>query len=118
MLNDITIDEKYREINKRRMDYFIPSYLQKFINKNDVICSIGCGTGYDVELLNDLGYDAYGIDPGSRTEDWKKRSIEIQKKLKVGFARDFPFEDKKFDFIYALEVIEHVGCKDGGGENC
>ena len=113
MLDDINVDARYRDKNIRRMDYFIPSYLLKFINKNDVICSMGCGTGYDVELLNSLGYDAYGIDPGNRIKDWKNRPIEIQKKLKVGSAGDFPFGDKKFDFIYSLEVIEHVGCKDG-----
>jgi SAM-dependent methyltransferase len=113
MLNDILIDEKYTEKNIRRMNYFIPNYLLKFLKNNDIICSVGCGTGYDVELLNNLGFDAYGLDPGSRISEWKNRPINIQKKLKVGFVEDFPFGKKKFDFIYALEVIEHVGCKNG-----
>ena len=114
MLNDIAVvNDSYLEQNKRRMDYFIPSYLHKYIRKSDEIFSMGCGTGYDVELLNNLGFDAYGIDPGNRIKDWGNRPIEIQNKLRYGISTDFPFKDKKFDFIYSLEVIEHVGCKDG-----
>ncbi|MBU4349106.1 class I SAM-dependent methyltransferase [bacterium] len=112
MLNDIKIYDAYWEINKRRVDYFIPNYLAKFINKRDKVCSVGCGTGYDVELLNNMGHDTYGFDLGNRTLDWINRSPKIQEKLKKGFAEDLPFGKGKFDFVYATEVIEHVGCKD------
>ena len=116
MIDDITIDESYRQKNRLRMDYFIPNYLEKFIHKSDEICSIGCGTGYDVELLNSMGYDTWGFDAGNRIIEWENRPSESQKKLKEGFAEDLPFGKRKFDFVYALEVIEHVGCKNGKWE--
>lgn len=116
MIHDLKVDDGYREKNKRRMDYFVPNYLERFIKRSDIICSVGCGTGYDVELLNEMGYDVYGLDLGSRVVDWQNRSADVRRRLREGFADDLPFGRERFDFIYALEVIEHVGCKDGRWE--
>lgn len=100
-------------IDKQRMDYFIPNYLCKFLREGDILCSAGCGTAYDVELLNDMGFDAYGFDPGNRTKAWASRSPSVQRKLAVAFPEHLPFGEKRFSFIYALEVLEHVGCLNG-----
>lgn len=113
MIDDIDVNASYLVKNRTRMDYFIPNYLEKLLSKNFKICSVGCGTGYDVELLVKKGYDAYGFDPGNRVVDWINRSEKVQKRLKVGYAEDMPFGENRFDFMYALEVIEHVGCKNG-----
>ena len=113
MLHDIDVSEEVILANKRRVDVFIPRYLVKHIHKNESICSAGCGTGYDVEVLCKLGYDAYGFDPGSRTDQWKDRDPAAAKRLKFGFAQDLPFGKARFDVVYALEVIEHVACEDG-----
>jgi len=98
------------------MDHLVPNYLRPLIAERSRIVSVGCGTGYDVELLNDLGYDAYGFDSGPRTAVWGTRSPSVRAKLRVGLAEDQPFGAAAFDFAYALEVIEHVGCGDGGWE--
>lgn len=113
MLNDIELDDQELDRNKRRYDVFIPQYLTKQIHKRESICSAGCGTGYDVELLCNLGYDVYGFDPGVRTADWKSRRPIVRERLKMGFAQDLPFGKDRFDVVYAMEVIEHVGCEDG-----
>jgi 2-polyprenyl-3-methyl-5-hydroxy-6-metoxy-1,4-benzoquinol methylase len=113
MLNDIELTEQELDRNKRRYDVFIPQYLTKYINKGEAICSAGCGTGYDVEVLCNLGYDVYGFDPGVRTNDWAARQSGVAQRLKMGFAQDLPFGKERFDVVYAFEVIEHVGCEDG-----
>ena len=113
LLHDIELDAQELDRNKRRFDVFIPQYLANHINKSESICSAGCGTGYDVEVLCNLGYDVYGFDPGVRTTDWKSRPEALGKRLKMAFAQDLPFGKDRFDVIYALEVIEHVGCEDG-----
>ena len=111
LINDIELETNLMKKEKNRFDYFIPNYLIKHIKKNDKVCSIGCGIGYDVQLLNIYGYNSYGFDPGNRTKLWKKLDKNVAKKLKVGKAEDIPFNVEEFDFMYALEVIEHVGCK-------
>jgi 2-polyprenyl-3-methyl-5-hydroxy-6-metoxy-1,4-benzoquinol methylase len=113
LLNDIELNDQELDRNKRRYDVFIPQYLTKHINKGESICSAGCGTGYDVEVLCGLGYDVYGFDPGVRTNDWNARHPLVAQRLKMAFAQDLPFGKDRFDVVYAMEVIEHVGCEDG-----
>jgi SAM-dependent methyltransferase len=113
VLKDVEVDEHLIEKTRRRFDHFIPNYLEKLINKSDAIVSIGCGLAYDVQLLCSKGYDAYGFDPGSRTEAWNRYPAALRNRLKVASAEDLPFGNERFDFAYALEVIEHVGCEEG-----
>jgi SAM-dependent methyltransferase len=107
---------EYEAVNRRRMESLVPDYLARLIPAGARVCSIGCGTAYDVELLVNLGYDAYGFDGGERTAAWSNRSPSVRSRLRTGLAEDKPFGDSAFDFGYALEVIEHVGCGDGGWE--
>ena len=113
LLHDIELNDQELDRNKRRFDVFVPQYLARHINKSESICSAGCGTGYDVEVLCNLGYNVYGFDPGVLTTDWKSRPPAVASRLKMGFAQDLPFGRERFDVVYALEVIEHVGCEDG-----
>ena len=113
LIDDIELEKNLIKKEKERFEYFIPNYLTKHIKKSDKVCSVGCGIGYDVELLNKYGYNSYGFDPGNRTKLWEKLDKSIVKNLKIGKAEDIPFNNEEFDFMYALEVIEHVGCKNG-----
>jgi SAM-dependent methyltransferase len=113
VLRDISVDDHLIDKTKRRFDHFIPNYLEKLIKRSDAVVSIGCGLAYDVQLLCSKGYDAYGFDPGSRTEAWNRYPAELKGRLKVARAEDMPFGHDRFDFAYALEVIEHVGCEEG-----
>ena len=68
---------------------------------------VGCAYGYAVDVLETLGYDAYGVDIS-------KYSIKKGKKF---FSADFlvcdvqkglPFKENVFDLITCFEVIEHL----------
>lgn len=110
------VTQEYLAANRRRMEHLLPGYLCPLIADGARVCSIGCGTGCDVELLNAMGYDAYGFDSGPRTAVWGARRPSVREKLRIGLAEDRPFGEAAFDFAYALEVIEHVGCGEGGWE--
>ena len=112
-LKDISVDEQLMAKTRRRFDHFIPNYLEKLLQKSDRIVSVGCGLGYDVQHLSEKGYDARGFDPGQRTAAWAGYSPVLRDRLRVAYAEDLPFGKERFDFAYALEVIEHVGCEDG-----
>lgn len=103
-----------REVeNSNRMRHFVPNYLEPLLSKQWEIISIGCGSGIDVEMLRRDGYKAFGFDP-SRDNHFSLRDEGAKPFLKSGAAGEFPFGDKRFDFAYALEVIEHVGCANFG----
>lgn len=99
--------------NAKRMRHFVPHYLEPRLTKSWDIVSIGCGSGIDVEMLRRDGFDAFGFDP-SRDNQFPLRDEHTRRFLRPGSVEDFPFGEKRFDFAYALEVIEHVGCRSFG----
>lgn len=99
---------------QRRMEHLVPAFLGPYLQGRRKVCSVGCGMAFDVQALSKLGYEACGFDPGPRSEVWSQFPDELQDRLKVGFATDYPFGRAAFDAVYSLEVLEHVGCRDGG----
>ena len=71
------------------------------------VLSIGCGVGSEVEVLTQSGYDAYGIDAGSRTEWWARR--EYPSRYYRASATRLPFKDNSFDFLVMGCVLPHIG---------
>lgn len=71
------------------------------------VLSVGCGVGKDVEVLNANGYEAWGIDPGNRTQLWARRA-HPERYLLAG-AEHLPFEDAAFDFVFMNCVMPHIG---------
>jgi SAM-dependent methyltransferase len=71
------------------------------------VLSAACGLGADVELLNGAGYDAWGIDCGSRVIRWAERRCRVRLSRADLFA--LPFPDASFDMVQCLNVLEHIG---------
>lgn len=68
------------------------------------ILEIGCGTGYLLSRLRDLGAEVTGIEPGEQGQDGAKRhGVPIIH----GFF-PHPDVDAKFDVIIAYGVVEHI----------
>lgn len=75
------------------------------------ILDFGCGNGESVQILNNLGYQAFGCD----IELNKSEDKEILKKKEEKTIRlinqnpyQLPFEDQTFDFVFSNQVFEHV----------
>jgi 2-polyprenyl-3-methyl-5-hydroxy-6-metoxy-1,4-benzoquinol methylase len=66
-----------------------------------IALDIGCAYGFIVELLNDLGYEAYGIDIS-------KFAAAKGKSIILGDAEHMPFKKSSFDLITCFETIEHL----------
>jgi len=79
------------------------------INNADTILDIGCKYAYLRSLLSDnnINADYYGIDISEKV--LKQISGFDPKYFKVADAsEEIPFEDNRFDYIFALEIMEHV----------
>ena len=62
------------------------------------VLDVGCGTGYIVKKLN-----CYGLDNS-------KEAIKgCSGKVKLGDATNMPYGSEKFDTVFALDVLEHIG---------
>jgi len=71
------------------------------------VLSLGCGTGVDVDLLADRGFDVVGIDCGNRSGAWPRRTH--QDRLCLANGKRLPFETASFDAAYCGCVFPHVG---------
>lgn len=71
---------------------------------------LGCAFGYYVERLSNLGWDAVGVDVSEYAIGrGRERGIS---NLCVAAAQSLPFPDEFFDFVTAIDVIEHIPPED------
>lgn len=75
------------------------------------VLDVGCGEGVVTERLAKLlapatvlGVDA---DEAHLGEEWRRRSAP-NLSFTTGSAYDLPFEDRSFDLVCAIEVLEHL----------
>lgn len=95
----------FREIN----------LIKKIINysfKEKSILVVGAGTGMEVFSFAKLGALVTGIEPNNKALkilNLKKHKHNYKNVIIIkGTAEKLPFKDKKFDFVYCWQVLEHV----------
>ncbi len=79
---------------------------QRYPNRHDLeILDAGCGTGVMLQELQFLG-TATGVDISEEALQFcRKRGLENVRNADV---LDLPFEARHFDFVTALDVVEHI----------
>jgi SAM-dependent methyltransferase len=91
--------------------YWQPLFRRLWLDKRGTreprLLSVGCGTGVDVDLLRDDGFDSVGIDCGNRTSVWPRRSHG--ERLLLANGKHLPFGDNSFDAVFCGCVFPHVG---------
>jgi SAM-dependent methyltransferase len=78
------------------------------------VLDCGCGNGVSVDVLNDVGWDAWGIDL-SALRRWQWRERRFRDRLAVASAMSLPFPDEAFDVVMSCGLIEHIGVAETGG---
>lgn len=74
----------------------------------------GCGNGMSVDLLEEAGFDAWGVDL-SMLRKWQWRERRCRERLACADGGRLPFSDGFFDAILCSGVLEHVGVTESGG---
>jgi SAM-dependent methyltransferase len=101
-------EESLRETTAR---YWLPLFrgLLSFPETTaPTVLSLGCGTGTDVELLAENGFNAVGIDCGKRAAEWSARRRWPRRYLMAN-GKHMPFPDAIFDAVFCGCVFPHVG---------
>lgn len=81
------------------------------INHRAKILDVGCGIGQMVKTLRELGYDAYGLEPGGRFNDIESETKQfIHNCYTDEYAK---ITNNTFNVVMSFGVIEHVGTIDG-----
>ena len=74
----------------------------------------GCGNGESVDVLNRLGFDAWGHDL-SALRKWQWSERERPDRLVVAAGDTLPFSKGFFDIAIASGILEHIGVSEQGG---
>lgn len=78
---------------------------QNLRNKDSKILDVGCGTGKNLEAFSKFG-NVWGIDNSPEAIAFcKKRGF---KNVTLGNIEKMPFKKSTFEFVTALDVLEHV----------
>lgn len=101
----------YEEQSNRdlTLNYWIPLFrhLWPATTRAPRVLSVGCGTGVDVELLHEAGFDSVGIDCGNRVQVWPRRTAP--ERLLMANGKHLPFQNASFDAVFCGCVFPHVG---------
>ena len=101
--------EELQEDHRAR-NYWLPLFQSVRANRGGRrlrALSIGCGVAAEVDRLIDAGIECYGVDSGSRTLAWARRTHP--ESLLRANGMNLPFPDGHFDIVFAGCVFPHVG---------
>ncbi len=77
------------------------------ISKEENILEIGCGNGFVLEKLYDMGYkNVYGIEPGKEAAE--KADKKIKKNILVDILKSDAFKSKKFKLVFFFQTLDHI----------
>jgi 2-polyprenyl-3-methyl-5-hydroxy-6-metoxy-1,4-benzoquinol methylase len=101
--NELSGIQDYLEVEKDNIKDFRRriKYLMGFSNPKTML-DIGCNIGNALEVAEDLGIEAEGVDVN-------KSAIDIAKKKGLNAkVKDFNKIDKQYDLIFMNDLIEHL----------
>ena len=78
------------------------------IKKGDNLLDYGCAKGYSVDAFNRLGYNCFGVDISEYAISKCNDSVKDKLKIYNGPKSLQHDEFKKFDYIFAKDVFEHI----------
>ena len=70
------------------------------------ILDVGCGTGKDLRLLRERGWDAYGVEFSPVAVDYAKRKYGLN--VTLGDLSSARYESKFFDVVFFNHSLEHM----------
>lgn len=73
---------------------------------------VGCGQGAYVGRMREIGFDVAGIDSSVGQIRRAAGTLGAPDLVQIGSVLDIPAADESFDFVYAINVLHHLGSLD------
>ena len=95
------------------MDNLTTSYINsvkpilKKLPKDAKILEVGCGNGFVLKAIYDLGYkNVFGIEPS--VDATSKSNSKIKKNIVTDILKPGLFDKDSFDFIFFFQTLDHI----------
>jgi len=73
---------------------------------------VGCGQGWYVARMREMGLDVHGIDPSAGQISLARRHVENPSVIAEGTALRIDARDAAYDFAYCINVLHHLATVD------
>lgn len=73
---------------------------------------VGCGQGAYVGRMREMGFDVAGIDSSAGQIRRAAVKLGAPDLVQIGSVLDIPAADESLDFVYAINVLHHLGSLD------
>ncbi len=82
--------------------------ISRWPRRSQSLLEIGCGTGFFLEGFWEAGFDITGLDGSHEMLSMARKRLGDRADLHLGNAGCLPFEDREFDFVVMLTVLEFL----------
>ena len=107
-----TKKSNYRDYSWDRLGSYFQRTARHIVDlfKPERTLDVGCAKGFLVKALDELGVDAYGIDPSVYAVS--NAHPDVGDKINLDTAQSIPYPDNTFDVVTCLDVMDHVPLKE------
>jgi SAM-dependent methyltransferase len=98
-------DNRYDLESRRRIEARNPELIREVFEPERVL-DLGCGPGFLMYFLHELGVDVHGIDYAQASRDLAPEPI--RERITIGEVTDATIEERGFDLVICREVMEHL----------
>lgn len=85
--------------------------IDHYLQPDDKVLDVGFGLGYGLKMMSDKAVELSGIDIDQAAVKMAKQLLKGGSKIREVIHYDgmhIPYEDKSFDVVTCIDVIEHV----------
>jgi SAM-dependent methyltransferase len=98
-------DNRYDLDTRRRIEGRNPQLIHD-VFQPDRVLDLGCGPGFLMQLLHELGVDVRGVDYAEASRDLAPP--DVRDRISIASVTDPQVEAQAFDLVICREVLEHM----------
>ena len=100
------------KIRRQRLDRFYNSWINRFYKGAGALLDIGCGDGNFISYMEDLGWNAFGVEVDKDVIKNVPENLKTRIELVNTSLDEADFGTESFDVVSLWNVFEHISDSD------
>lgn len=98
-------ENKYELDTRRRIEARNPELIREVFEPSRAL-DVGCGPGFLMQFLHELGVEVHGVDFSHSSIDLAPP--QMRERIDIGPVDELAFPERSFDLVICREVMEHL----------